>query len=235
MERSAEDILGQEDEHPSYALVSFSHATSGGGMVLVDSAIKHSSTIKLRISRALRRRMFNTFDYYARKELIEVEMSPVQFAEAITNMNTQGVPCTLRHVDGEQMPNPVFDCERTRVIQEFSDDTKEVAKRLDDLAAFANSLLEKPSVTKQDRKDLLEKIRMARQDIASDLPFVVEQFNETVEKTLSRAKGEFEAYVLHRALHLGNSAMVEQQIEGEVQLPQLALEDDNLSNPVQED
>ncbi len=212
------------DEHPSYGMLDIGRR-SNTSCVLVGSSIMHSQTIALRIKRAVRNRNYNEDRFFSRDELIEIELSPVQFAEAITAMNTSGVPCTIRWIRGEgDMPRPVLDHERTRIAEEFKGDVELVAKSLDAVYAYAESLMDKPSVSKADRKELLGMIRQVRQDIKCDLPFIAEQFNETVEKTVAQGKGEFEAYVLHRALALGNPTMVDNQIGVEPEPPRLALD-----------
>lgn len=225
MIRKDRDVLGTRDDHPAYGIVSFSRTQCTANVVLVDSAIKHSATIKLRVYRASRNRNFNHYRFHQEGQLIEVEMSPVQFAEAITNMNSEGVPCTLRWIAGEgDIPNPVLDHERDKVVKEFKEDVEHVANSLNEIRDYIDKLSEQTTIRKGDIKTLKDMFRQTKQDIECDLPFVAKQFGETVEKTLSKAKGEFEAYVLHRALHLGSQSLVETSIEGEAKPPTLALE-----------
>lgn len=227
MIRKDRDPHGTRDDHPAYGIVSFSR-TQTSRTVLVDSAIKHTATVKLRVFQASRNRNFNNYRFHPENQLIEVELRPVQFAEAITNMNSEGVPCTLRYIRGEdKIPDPVLDHERDKVVTEFKEDVEHVAKSLDEIKDYIDELSKQATIKKGDIKKLQEMFRQTRQDIHSDLPFVAKQFGETVENTLSKAKGEFEAYVLHRALHLGSQSMVETSIEGEPKPPTLALEGPN--------
>lgn len=219
-----EDPLGIFDDHPAYGLLDIARTTSNG-TILVDSAIKHHSTIKIRIKRARRNRKFNRDSYFDDSNLIEIELSPVQFAEAITSMNTRGVPCTLRWIAGEgYVPEPVLDHARERVVKEFKDDIAHIHKELDEAKTFVDNLLTQKTVSKGDVKRLHEMLTQAKQDIQCDLPFVAKQFNETVEKTIASAKGEFEAYVLHRALEIGSRGLVENTQGIEVNPPELQLE-----------
>jgi hypothetical protein len=53
---------------------------------------------------------------------------------------------------------------------------------------------DKPSVSKTERKELLREVDSARMQIQSNLPFVVSQFTETVEKIKTTAKHEMVAW-----------------------------------------
>lgn len=211
-----DDLLGKPETHESYALVSFSRTSCNGeGATLFGSSIKHNNTIRLRICKAELRRNLNSDNYYGGERLIEVEMSPTQFAEAITSMNCgDGVPCTLNQLGRQSMERPKGEAKREQFVGEFKESTDKVASQLDELAEFANRLNDKPTVTKGERAELLERIRMVRQKIESDLPFVATQFNKQVSKTVHEAKGEIEAHFLHQVLNLGLAALQEQGLEG---------------------
>jgi len=96
-----------QEKHESYGLVGFSRTTHGGGgdgANLFGCSIKHNHTIVLKIKRATKERSLHDDRYYGGETLIEVEMSPNQFAEAITSMNIgDGMPCTIRYVGRQRM------------------------------------------------------------------------------------------------------------------------------------
>lgn len=216
------NLHGTNDEHPAYGILDIARCT--GSTTLVGSAIKHHQFIKITVCKARRNRNFNQDDFYQDEEIVEVWLSPIQFAEAICSMNTRGAPCTIRHIQGERIPEPEIDHARERVVKEFAEDVQHVAKELDEVMEFLQDLRCQPRVGKKEIEKLYEMIRQARQDIASDLPFVANQFNETVENTVAQAKGEFEAYVLHRSLAMGNPTLVDHALETEIKPPELQLE-----------
>ena len=51
MEDRCRDVLGEREDHPSYAMMSVSKVSSNVGMPLFGSSIKHRDTIKLAIKR----------------------------------------------------------------------------------------------------------------------------------------------------------------------------------------
>lgn len=205
------DVMGIPDSHPSYGMVGFSRISYGGtgGLHLFGSSIKHRNIIRMRISRANVSRGLS-HDWYRAdvRPVVEIDLSLTQFAEAITCLNVgDGVPCTLHTVNGEHMAPTPFMSKREQFQNEFAEHCGEVAEKLDDIEAFAKGLMEKPSVTKAERVDLIERIRMLRQQISSNMPFVAKSFNEQMNKTVSEAKGEVEAFVQHRVINAGLVAL----------------------------
>lgn len=96
-----------ETKHPSYGMISLSRI-SAHGRALFGSSITHENSIELTISRASDIRDLHRNWYNPREELIRVEMSPTQFVEAMTTMNTTGIPCTIIAINRErQEPCPL--------------------------------------------------------------------------------------------------------------------------------
>ena len=96
------------ESHPAWGMVEFSRVEHGGPCRLFGSSLtNHGTTIILRVWEASRKHDCGQDWYHGsiRKELIAVEMSAAQFAGLLTTMNVgNGVPCTIRHVQGVQRP-----------------------------------------------------------------------------------------------------------------------------------
>lgn len=205
--RKLEDL----ETHESYAMIGASRVSSGD-IPLFGSSITHTSHIRIRIKPGGVYRSYNNdnFDTSGKKSIIEVNMSLTQFAEFISSMNMgDGVPCTIAYRDGERIPSPPFHNKRDQFVNEFKEDTKGVAKKLDELLDFAKSLEKKASVNKGDRVELTRMIEHVRRVISSDMPFVAQQFNEQMEKTIHEAKGEIEGYIAKRTEDLGLNNLAE--------------------------
>ena len=86
--------------HPSYGMVSISRCQSSG-TVLHGSDIPHNSIISIEIAKGAVARDLNRNWHVRDGEIIRIDLSPVQYAELISNMNTQGVPCTLKWIKGQ--------------------------------------------------------------------------------------------------------------------------------------
>lgn len=202
----------KKEEHPSYGLLSISRQGSNKNRSLFGSSIKHQRTVCLRIKRAAKERNLNRHWYFARETLIEIEMSPVQFSEAITSFNYgDGVPVTIDFVKGEgKIESCPEDSIRDLFVDEFEKDIDEISERLDDLMKIVTKMKSETGGLKaKEKKDLCEKIEMLNQNLKSNLPFVLKQFNEQMEKSVGEAKGEIDSFITNLTLKLGSETLKE--------------------------
>jgi predicted transcriptional regulator len=195
------------EKHESYGMIQISRL-SGGLSNLFGSSIQHGHTIAVRIKTAKLCRYLNTDWYHDQDEVVEIELSPTQFTEAITNMNTNGVPCTIRRVQGKRMENPPSKNKKQEFEDEFSDRMKEVAKKLSKLTEQTEKILSsKKAPTKAEKETILHEIGMLNQEVRSNMPFAYRCFNEQMDKTVTEAKGEVEAFVTNKITSLGIKAL----------------------------
>ena len=80
--------FGKVSKHESYGIIGISRVTSHPAKNLFGSSVKHTHSMALRIKTASVDRHLNQDWYHAENELIEIEMSPTQFAEMITSLDT---------------------------------------------------------------------------------------------------------------------------------------------------
>jgi len=193
-------------EHESFAMLGLTRSSCSFSQNLFGSSVQHSHTIKLKIAPAKIDRMLNRDWFHTNtKPYIEVEMSYSQFAEAITSMNVgDGVPVTLRRLDGRMIEDcPQFD-KRQEFEKEFEKEMQKIGKSLRVLTEQAETLLsEKKPPTKADKEAILKGIKALRQEIESNVPFIQSSFNEQMDKTVLEAKGEFEGFVMHKVISTG--------------------------------
>jgi hypothetical protein len=195
------------EKHPSWGMVEFSRVSGGKSRLFGSSLPMHGTTIRLTIRHGQRAHSLGS-DWFmgsSRVPLVEVELSPAQFAELLTTMNIgDGVPCTIRSVDGEQMPDvPDEPMETGRVRESFKEEVGDITERLAALLKSANETLARPTLRASDRKDLIEQLRMIVQGVKSNLPFMLAQFEEATDKITTTAKAEVDAFVTHAATRLG--------------------------------
>jgi len=202
---------GTKETHESYGLVGVSRRTGDPGS-LFGSSIKHHNYVALTIRRAELNRDLHRNWYYGHEALIEVEMSNTQFAEMITSMNLgDGVPCTIRHIGYETMERPPGVQQRQIFEDEFKADMQKVGNKISSAVKKAESLLDtKGSIKKADKQEIISLLTSISQDINSNMPFVETQFNKAMDKTVSEAKGEVEAFVTNKITSLGIEALREQ-------------------------
>lgn len=199
----------ETDSHDSYGMVGFSRVSSSHGQNFFGSSIQSRYYIELTIRRAERSRDLSNYWYHGREELISVRLSPNQFAELLTSLNVgDGVPCTLQHVNGAQQPDCPSVDQRTKFEQEFEKDVKETLADAEALVSDIKTILtNKPSIGKKERAEIAKQLELLVGHIRCGMPFIQAQFNEALDKTVTEAKGEVEAFVNNKVHSLGIAAL----------------------------
>lgn len=197
--------FGEKENHESYGLLSIGRMSSNMKINLFGSSIKHMDTIRLTISRAEKERELNQDFYFPREKLIEIEMSPTQFAEAITTLNHgSGVPITIRMVEGKIMENCPEEDKRKQFEDEFDGEIKKLCYNIKKLTERTKEILnDKKPPNKAEKKEMLNEIFKLEQTINTTIPFISGQFNEQMDRTVLEAKGEVEAFVTNKVNQLG--------------------------------
>lgn len=198
---------GTRKSHPAFGVLRFSRVSGGSGN-LYGSEINHNSYIKMELQPSEEvRSLSHTWYFGQSKCLVQVDMSAAQFAELISSLNVgSGVPCTIRYMNGighipeiaddgdtfhEQIKNDIKD--KTHVIVDTAVALeKELAKML------AESKL--PKVKQEALRGLCAKITM---ELRSNMPYILEQYQEGAEKIGAKAKAELDAFYTHQITKLG--------------------------------
>ena len=199
-----------EEVHESYGMVGLSRCSVGpAGMNLFGSSIRHGSVMTLTVRKASKRRELHREWIHGREEIVEVFLSPAQFADLITSPNVGfGVPCSIRHMAGKAMGECPEVQQRQLFEQEFKDDVRKVMSDAGQLVKDVKELLDgKANITQADRKAIVHKLDMLMQHINSSMPFVQSQFNEAMDKTVTEAKAEVEEFVNAKIHSLGIQAL----------------------------
>ena len=187
------------ERHPSYAMIQASRVT--GSIYLYGSDLEHHGYIALRVFRGeLRRGLSRDWASVTNwTPIVEVALSYAQWATFISTLNSGvGTQCTLQRGPDGDVPGiaaPAVD-QREQFTEEVSAKFSKTIKRLDGLLGE----LADGKIPAGLRKRLADTIRMVKQDIEKDVPFVVRQFDEHVDQTTERAKTEVHAYV-QQAIH----------------------------------
>jgi hypothetical protein len=199
-------------EHESYEMISYSRMSGSRDEGLFGSSIATNTKIALHISHAAVQRNLSRDWFYPKGEIIEVLMTPNQFSDFITCPNTSGVPGTITHLEGKRMEFPKFEGKRKLFENEFESSLSGIQQNVKQFQDAVNVILSKQNVTKADKEELKRLAMHVEQDIRANLPFVQASFNESMDKTVTEAKAEFEASVQHTIHSLGLDAL-HQQVE----------------------
>lgn len=185
---------GTRANHPAYALIHASRVQ--GNRTLVGTDFMHHSYITLSISRAELNRELSRDWMFPRTELLEVCLSEAQWAAFVSSLNVgNGVSCTLNHLDGQMVPGIPHRTQTTEFKSEVTETIKDAIARLD---VVINSSIPKKHA---------DELRLVRQELVLNLPFVEDSFTKHVENTLEHAKTEVNAYVQAVVMRAGLAAL----------------------------
>jgi hypothetical protein len=187
-----------EREHPSYGVIHISRISGGTGETrLFGSPLAtHFGTICLKISKGKWIHGLHHDRYYGMNaEFIEVEMSAAQFADAITSLNMgSGTPCTIRYVGGQRVEDPPdYPTESEHIRDNFEDSigkykakAHKYRKRIEELTGKLSS---------KARDEIRVALDVMEDQLGSNIPFVLKQFQEATTRITTAAKAEVDAFV----------------------------------------
>lgn len=186
--------------HESFGILKI-FKTNGGSKSLFGSNMKHDTTIRVSIYQGEERRN-NTNTRYEDigNSIIDIEMSQMQFASAITNLNNGcGTPVTIRKVGNTKTEDCPFKNKREDLEDKFekymktiSDKTFNMDERISEIINSKNSL------NKNDKKEILGIILNLKMELMSNIPYIQQNFNEQIEETIIEAKNEMETFLYNK-------------------------------------
>lgn len=185
--------------HPSFGQISVSKVQ--GRNVMFGSDFVHHNFVSLRVHTAEHNRNLSHDWVFPRECVLELNMSEAQWATFVSSFNTQGVPCTLRYVRGDDDTRPSLPDPDLR--REFSD---EVLRTMNDSIDRLHALQDKvrnSTMGKGLQKEISTAIMMAIQEIESNVPFIKESFDKHVETSVEKAKVEVNAYMTNQIMRAG--------------------------------
>ena len=197
---------GTKTTHPAFAQITL-HRWQGGSEALYGSDFLHQAAMSLRIHASELNRNLAQDWHFSRETYIEIELTEAQWATFVSAVGSgSGVPCTLRYLQGQQIPGLPDPTPRT---EQFAG---ELDERFQRIFARCDGLMENAKTNAQRAE-----IAQLRQDLEKNLPFVAKQFERHMETTVEAAKSEIHGYMTGAIQRAGLDAL------GAV--PPLALED----------
>ena len=203
---------GHREEHPSYGMIGFSHV-HGGNPYLFGSNIKHEEKIECTIRTGYAERDLNKDWFFGGNALITVEMSYSQFAEAISSMNIgTGVPCTITYTKEKgTLPQCTFESRRETYKKEFRDAINESAESTTLLIEWLREAFKKKTLTKTDKEKILSTLADIQNNITANSTYVFNQFDEHMDKTVTEAKAEVEAFTQAKLNSIALAALAQKE------------------------
>jgi len=196
----------KEEKHESYGIIDVSRFNSNSSEFFGSDLIQ-SGGVSITISGAKKETDLNSEWYFSQDEIIRVELSHNQFVDAITSgMNTSGVPCTIKHIKGNMIPQISHAADKKERFSGHMEDThKEYFKRIDDII-----ILLEGNIGKKKQSEIKFELEVLKSHIKGNTNFVMTCFNEEMEKTVTEAKHSIANYIDHKVHSLGIEGMKEQ-------------------------
>ncbi len=138
------------------------------------------------------------------KIIVRVIMSPTQFADAITSLNSGETPVTIEYLQGKG-----YFHEGAPFQNKVAQFNTEFREKIENVGADFDEVLKLAEETKA-QKRLVHALEQLKMHFVSNVPFVAEQFAAQMEKTVTEAKGEVEAFAEHKVRQFGLEAMRDQ-------------------------
>lgn len=201
----------QIHKHESFGQISFIRTTGTADFYGSELTQDHYISMELHNSQVYRSL---TDDRYMPTGpiLVRVRMTAGQFSEMITSMNTgSGVCCTIERFAGKKVEElPSQQSRKEYVHIEFRDRMKAFGEKLHANKKKASEIIKKKILSKQDIQELSWFLEHMTQEIESSIPFLVECFQESMDKVVLEAKTEVENAIQHKINTLGLNALHEQ-------------------------
>lgn len=177
-------------------MISWSKSYNASPRNLFGTEIKTDNPITLRINKAEETRDLSRNWYHSLGRIVEIEMSPIQWAEFLTSSNTSGVPCTIRYIGGQRMSDP----KETEIFNDYNEEVEKHFEEFKEIENVVKSAIDsKKPMGLKDLNSLLCKIH----NVMSNVDFVKDSFKEDMNSIVSKTKAEFNAYVENRIHEIG--------------------------------
>lgn len=202
-------MFENEKSEDYMGMISWSRLSCGSARPHFGTDVKTSYPISLEISTAKESRELSRNWYFADKKIIEVEMSPIQWAEFLTLGNTTGVPCTIKWQVGKGL---ISEPKETTIEEDYNEEVDKAFSKFDDsFDKVAKTLKEQIETNKpmgkKSLEELLRQIEILKSLTTKNIKFVKDSFKEDMSKIVTQAKAEFNAYTETRIREIGIEAL----------------------------
>lgn len=193
------------EKHKSWGMVGFYH-NFGSGRELFGSDVTNHNTIRLTVKHAVKHRELGR-DWTMGDDIIcEVELSALQFAELLTNMNMgDGVPCTIKYTREDGYVDYKSEKSKIEVIQEErSAEIDEASLNLQEVINELTELISNKKIPKTIGGELLHKLKVATSNLeGSNYEFYKKQAFNEVAQMVVEAKSQISEHINHKIYSVG--------------------------------
>ncbi len=208
--------VGQEDTlrgtkytHPTYGMIRVSRLVGDFKDSLFGTEVDHSSAMEITIGGCELTQHLGCNWYYMKETKTKVRMSATQYAEMISNPNTEGVPCTITEVKGEgRFKYQPHNTQIEYALEKVNNLADDMLSKTKDAQAQALAILQQKGAMKKADKELLASlINSMTRELHDGLPFYTDQIKKHGERMVMEAKTDAEAMVTAVQTKLGSEVL----------------------------
>lgn len=207
-EGTSQEVL--RHDHDCFGKVSV-FKTQGSSTQLFGSALKHNQYVVVEVARARMDRHLNRDWVHEAGDIVRFSMSEAQWAQHVSSIGSgTGVPVTLEHAPPRGTRCAIMPgLEQDPVKETFEEEMRKSAALASEGIVKAQGLIAELSApgrkppTRKEMQELQDMLREAGAHFSGNMAFVQRSFAETMEKTVSAAKTEIEAFVGNMAMQTG--------------------------------
>lgn len=178
--------------HPAFGKVVISRP-QGHGVNLFGCEYTGPSRISITVYQATsERKLSEDFNHKCGKPILKFEMSESQYGRMLSSIGIgDGTECTLRTVCGESIPEIDNFSDKTEVYKEEFLNDVDISNKLNRLV---DEIMEM-KFSQKHKKEIIEKLTRVSTKSKQRSKFIVDQFEEYMEKRIKSAKAEINGYL----------------------------------------
>lgn len=194
----------------------------GNGRELFGSDVTNHNTIRLTVKHAEKHRELGRDWTMGDDTICDIELSALQFAELLTNMNVgDGVPCTIRYTKEDGHIKYKNEKSKIEIIKEERDTKIDVAStNLQEAIKQLNELIDNKKISKTVGNELLSKLETATSNLGGEnYEFYKKQAFNEVAQMVCEAKSQISEHINNKIYsvgleHLMNASEVTPMLNG---------------------
>lgn len=176
-------------------LITISRSYGGSDSRFVGSTVPSDTAITIKIQQAEKSsNQFQKETFYGKQNIVEVEMTPNQWAELITTLNySTGTPCTITQLNNEiveqtYQTESVFEYYDNKIQNDFAQASRDFSNLFSDALDVLDN---KKTITKTDRETIKSAYHQMFRFLGDQAPFVQKLFKEDLERHTIDAANAF--------------------------------------------
>ena len=192
--------FSKKESHSSYGTIKFTRV-QGASQTLFGSSVSHQHSIMIEINAASRYRSLSNDHILDEGQILTAYMTNAQFADAMTGINRGGgTPITIKFIKGdtEIRPEPPLENKREEFVRDHKESLEETITQIEEL-------INHPRLPVAARR----KAEQIKKGMINSMPFLADQFERQMERSITEAKSEIEAFALHREQSMGRAGLVD--------------------------